>query len=234
MDVISLLKKLIASEESERKIGNREAAEAFAGKAQELLFKNKLEMSDLELAEEEAAEPIADEIMSAAELLNLSSSRSENWAGVLINGICKPNFCKVIRSRPNVFTVVGRKSDRTAVMTLFVYLSKACIEMAPREAAAACGPYGYQRSFVSSFKLGFASAICERLRVKLAELKSATQEQGLIRIDQMERAVSQKYHELFPHTRTGGAVRARNYSGYSVGRAYGQSVGINSRPRLGC
>lgn len=233
MDVITLLKKLIASEESERKLGNLEMAEAFATKAQELLFKHKLDMSDLEIAEEEANEPIADEVMSAAEIFNISANRSQNWLGILLNGICIPNFCKVIRTRPNVFTVVGRKSDRTAVMTLFVYLSKACVEMAPREAATLCGPYGDRSGFVSSFKLGFASAICERLRVKVAELRAGAGEQGLMRINQMERAVNQKYRELFPNTRSGGRAHARNYSGYSAGKAYGHSVGINSTLRLG-
>ena len=232
MEIIDLLKKLISSEESERIIGNLAAAEAFAAKCQELLFKHKLEMSDLEIADEEVNEPIAAEVMSATEILNISASRYETWTGVLINGICKANFCKVIRTRPNIFNVVGRRSDRTAVMTLFVYLSKACIEMAPREASAACGPFGDKRGFISSFKLGFASAICQRLRTKLAELKSSTQEQGLMRIDQIERAVSQKYMELYPHTRTGGYSCARNRDGYSAGRAYGQSVGINSTLRL--
>ena len=235
MEVIDLLKKLIAQEESERKIGNLAAAETFAAKCQELLFKHKLDMSDIEMAAEEINEPVASEVLSAAELLNLGT-RQENWAGILLNGICKANFCKVIRLRPNSYTVVGRASDRSAVTALFVYLSKAAMEMGPREAAkeARYNPGLSRYTFVNGFKLGFAGAICERLRVKVAELKAGSGEQGLVRINQMERKVLSVYEDMFPNSHKGGKSYTRSSSGYSAGQAYGRAVGINSMARLGC
>src|ERR1039458_6827885 len=135
MEIVDLLNKLIASERSERELGNIGAAESFAAKAQELLFKNKLSMSDLDYAAEEAEEPIVGEVFSTEELLDMPpKSTNENWMGVLINALCKANFCKVIRSATNRYTVVGRLTDRNGVCSLFVYLSKAAMEMSKQQA----------------------------------------------------------------------------------------------------
>jgi hypothetical protein len=232
MDVIDLLKKLIAQEEGERAVGNLAAAETFAAKCQELLFKHKLDMSDVELAAEEAEEPIASEVLSVGELLDLGV-KQQNWAGVLLGGISKANFCKVIRTNANRYSVVGRNSDRKVVSALFLYLSKAAIEMAPREASAEAryNPGCNRVSFVRSFKFGFAQAICERLRIKVSELKAGAGEQGLMRIDQMERKVKAVYEDLYPNARKSTASCRQN-SGYTAGKAYGHAVGINSTLRL--
>lgn len=239
MQIIDLLKKLIAQEKSERALGNLAAAETFAAKAAELLFKHKLEMSDIEIAEEEAAEPIMDEFFSAAELLDLPQKKThDNWIGILLMGVCESNFCKLIRSHgSNTFNIVGRSTDRAATVAMFSYLSRACIEMAPREAIIQ-GVYERHRSFVSSFKLGFAGAIQRRLARKREELKAGLalggkQEQGLMRIDQMEKAVESKFKEFHPDAVTCAPARTYHHGGYRAGRTYGESVGINNTKRLG-
>ena len=234
MEIVDLLNKLINSERSERELGNVAAAETFAAKAQELLFKHKLTMTDLDYAAEEADEPVVGEVFSAEELLDMPpKSSSDMWLGVLINALCKSNFCKVIRNRGNNYTVVGRLSDRNAVSMLFVYLSKAAMEMS-KQAANDRGLDG-RRSFITSFKLGFSSAIGKRLRVTTQELKAGAQEQGLMRIDQLEKKVTDKFRDMFPHTTSGRNVRnvsCKNYSGFSAGKAYGHAVGIGGGPRL--
>jgi hypothetical protein len=239
MQIIDLLRKLIASEKSEREIGNQAAAEAFAAKAQELLLKHKLEMTDVEFAAEEIEEPVLGEQMDASEMIGMPDKmKSDRWISVLLTGIADANFCKVLSGRGNRFVVVGRASDRAATSALFIYLSQACIEMAPKHAdtngyGKRICPSALRRSFLSSFKIGFAVAIYQRLRVKKAELKAGAQVQGLIRIDQMERAVADKFKEMFPHTRNGGAISCRNNQGYQAGKSYGGAVGINSTKRLG-
>jgi len=233
MEIVDLLNKLINSERSERELGNVAAAETFAAKAQELLFKHKLTMTDLDYAAEEADEPIVGEIFSAEELLDIPpKSTNENWLGILLNTLCKANFCKVIRSAVNRYTVVGRLSDRNTVSMLFIYLSKAAMEMS-KQAANDRALDGSKRSFITSFKLGFASAIGERLRVTTQELKAGAQEQGLMRIDQLEKKVADTYHEMFPHAVfSSRSVSCKNYSGYNAGKAYGHAVGIGGGPRL--
>lgn len=56
--IIEKLRKLIAMEQSARSIGSLAEAEAFASKVQELLSKHKLEMSEIELDEQEESDPI--------------------------------------------------------------------------------------------------------------------------------------------------------------------------------
>lgn len=241
-NVIDKLRKLMAMQESAKKIGNLAEAEAFAAKAQELLTKYKLEMTDVEYAEQEAAEPIMGEFFSARELLNLSvKKRHDNWIGILINAIAEANFCKVIRSvNSNAFRLVGRATDRTTTKNLFEYLSRACIEMAPQQAEEHFGPspvpgmrHPRERSFISSFKLGFAGAIYDRLEVKKQELRAGAPEQGLMRIDQLELAVKKTFEDLFPDRCSTAPARSYHNEGYDAGTAYGSRVGINSTKRLG-
>lgn len=241
-NVIDKLRKLMAMQESAKKIGNIEEAQAFAAKAQELLTKYKLEMTDVEYAEQETAEPVMGEFFSAQELLSLSvKKRHDNWIGMLVNAVAEANFCQVIRERrTNSFTVVGRATDRATTKNLFEYLSRACIEMAPQQAELFFGPspipgfrHPRERSFISSFKLGFACAVYDRLEVKKLELRAGAPEQGLIRIDQLELAVKKTFEEMFPDTCFGSTARFYHGSGFDAGEAYGSRVGINSTKRLG-
>ena len=233
LQIIDILRKLIAQEKSERALVNLAAAETFAAKAAELLIKHKLDMSEVEFAEEELNEPVASEVFSAADMLDLPDKRThDNWIGILLVGVSSANFCKVIRAQQsNTVHIVGRTTDRSTTVVLFEYLSKACIEMALREADDR--GLNQRRSFISSFKLGFASAIQERLRVKHVELKETAAEQGLMRIDQMERATAAKVKEIFPELRKAAPAVAYNRCGMSAGRAYGHAIGINSTKRLG-
>lgn len=242
MKILETLRKLIEHEKSARKIGNQAEAEAFAAKAQELLLKHKLEMTDVEFAEQEREEPVLGEWFSAQEVLDLPRKvLHDNWIGILLMGISEANFCKLLKQRQsNSFTIVGRATDRDTTKAMFIYLSNACIDMAPQEALAFFGPspipefkHPHQRSFISSFKLGFANAIYRRLERKREELKAGASEQGLIRVDQMEKVVAQKFKELFPHTHSDAPARSYNHHGYNAGREYGTKVGINSTLRLG-
>lgn len=186
------------------------------------------------------------------DLIGIGAKKSnDRWHSVLLCAIAEANFCKVMCGRGgNRFTIVGRASDRAAAATLFTYLSKACIEMARCErsknratgisifgfdsARSVRGSSAENRAFVSSFKTGFAVAIYHRLKIKRAELKAGAQAQGLIRIDQMERAVDAKFKDIFPGSYVAKhRIAARNEAGYSAGKSYGTAVGINSRARLG-
>src|SRR5208282_2819856 len=84
---------------------------------------------------------------------------------------------------------------------------------------------------------GYAGAIYHRLDSKRDQLKAGLALQSnstaLMRIDQMEKVVEEKFDELFPDTVTTGGGRASNRSGYHAGNAYGSRIGINGTKRLG-
>jgi hypothetical protein len=236
--MIDKLRKLMAMADGAKAIGNLAEAEAFAAKAQELLLKYKLDMSDVEFAAEELNEPVMDAVINADEMMGVPyKSRQDRWAGILINGIAKANFCRVLgHARCNRYSIVGRASDRAATTALFVYLSKACKEMAP-QAARDAGAIHSRTSFITAFNLGFAAAIAERLATNLNGLKAGLrlngQQTGLVRIDQMVKATNDKFRELFPRTVTARATSIRSSAGYYAGKTYGAAVGINKTLRLG-
>ena len=253
MQITELLRKLIAQSESERELGNLDAAKTFAAKAQELLTKHKLDMTEVEMAAEEAAEPIIDECLDADAIIGVPPhARNERWYSILLTTIANSNFCRVITGKSNRFIIVGRESDRLAVKALFIYLAQACNEVARKECTLShtmrpisifgCdhrtdsprGRSAENKKFMSSFKVGFSLAIHARLRAKRAELVSNAKEQGLIRIDQMENTLNREFKQMYPdvYTKT-GKITSLNAAGYNAGKRYGSAVGINSTARLG-
>jgi len=248
--ILGTLSKLIAHEKSARSIGSVEEAEAFAAKIQELMFKHKLEMTDVEYAEQEKNEPVLAEFMTEEELTGETrrSVTQQSWVGILMDACAKANFCRAIGSRGkgNSYTVFGRVSDRLAAKALFSYLYEACLEAAPEHARK----YAYsgqmrddvvryytteaalKRRFTQGFKLGFSSGVANRLRSQVAALKAGAGQQGLVRIDQLARNVDSKIRETFPRLQKGRAASVRGRSGYEAGRAYGGAIGLNSTKRL--
>jgi len=89
-----------------------------------------------------------------------------------------------------------------------------------------------KRTFQSGWKLGYASALHKRLEAKRGQLLAGAGEQGLIRINQLERSLKEALKLHFPSLRKGGAVSTKGVSGYRAGQKYGSEVGINSRKRL--
>jgi len=59
-----------------------------------------------------------------------------------------------------------------------------------------------------------------------------TGEQGLIRIEQLQRPLVEAIKLHFPPLRKGAGVRTKRVSGYRAGQKYGSEVGINSSKRL--
>lgn len=252
--ILATLAKLIAHEKSARLIGSIAEAETFAAKIQELMFRHKLEMTDVEYAEEEKNEPVLAEFMTEEELTGKGrhSQTNQSWVGILMAACAKANFCRAIGSRGkgNSYTVFGRLSDRTAAKALFMYLYQACLETAPELSRQyMCSEqyvqdrardYGYsseatfKRRYTSGFKLGFATGISNRLRSQVVSLKASAGEQGLIRIDQLARNVDAAVRDQFPRLAHARAASVRGRSGYDAGRAYGSSIGLNSTKRLGC
>jgi len=250
--ILGTLAKLIAHEKSARSIGSVEEAEAFAAKIQELMFKHKLEMTDVEYAEQEKSEPVLAEFMTEEELTGASrrSVQSQTWVGILMEAVTRANFCRAIgtRGKGNSYTVFGRESDRIAAKSTFSYLYGACLEAAPeatrayeyseqfRADHARDGYYSsratLKRRFTQGFKAGFASGIAARLRSQVVSLKASAGEQGLIRIDQLAQQVDAKVKDTFPRTQKSSSSMPKGRSGYNAGKAYGGSIGINSTKRL--
>lgn len=245
---IDKLRKLIEHEKSARTIGNQAEAEAFAAKIQELLLKHKLEMSDVEYAATEAQEPVLNEFIPFEDLTGIASRyRTQGWVSVLAMAVAEANFCSCVKSSVQAgFFFVGRETDRETAKTMFRYLYQTCIEVAPWHAQeyAKSEQFSYdsartlqsaaslKRTFNSGFKLGFASAIYHRLKRERETLLTGVQEQGLIRLDQLQKQVDDVTNKTFPHLRKGRKISTRSHAGYHAGKQYGANVGLNGSKRL--
>ena len=248
---IELLQKLINHEKSARGIGNIAEAEAFAARIQELLLKHKIEMTDVEVAEQERDEPIEQDFVTANDLTGETDTRKrkESWIGILLMAVAKANFCEVVgAARNNAYHLIGRESDKQIAKQLFKYLYDACTEVVVTETSVYKSSEAYMRqiglgfnsasiirTFVSGFKLGFASAINRRLTAERDDARkklAGGNETGLIRLDQIVKQVEDFRDNAFPHLRSGGSVTTRGAHGYQRGKAYGNAVGISGQARL--
>ena len=243
--MMTTLRKLITHEKSARSIGSIEEAESFAAKIQELMFKHKLAMTDVEYSEQENIEPVLSEFVREGELTGCARSgrRAESWVWILMGAVSRANFCRAcgMSGGGHSFFVFGRASDRAATKAMFRYLYEACLEAAPvhteryqptdLEKMWATNA-ALKRRFSQGFKLGFASGVAIRLRSQVVALRAGAGERGLMRIDRLAREVDAKAENFGPlHSRRVTAIRGG--SGYETGKAYGGAIGINSTRRLG-
>jgi hypothetical protein len=251
-ETIERLQKLINHERSARSIGNVAEAEAFAARIQELLLKHKLDMTDIEFAEQEQNEPVAQDFLWENDITEEMECgrRQQRWVGALLLAVSEANFCDAISAhKKNAYFLIGRQSDKRVVRQLFKYLYDACIEVVAVKAEeykssgeflALVHLHGKQpaavvRTFISGFKLGFSAAISERLGADREAARKKLQganETGLIRLDQLERAVQDFKEQHHKHLRK-LRCSTRGVRGYELGKAYGSAVGLSSTPRLG-
>src|SRR5216683_5217426 len=92
--ILSTLAKLISHEKSARSIGSVDEAEAFAAKIQALMFKHKLEMTDIEF-EQEQNEPVLSERLEEEDVIGVrrESTRRQRWVDILVRAVARANFC---------------------------------------------------------------------------------------------------------------------------------------------
>lgn len=199
--ILATLAKPILHEKSARSIGSVDEAEAFAAKIQALMFKHKLEMTDIKFAEQEKNEPVLSERLEEEDALGVrrESTRRQRWVDILVGAVAKANFCQAACPRGNNFYFFGRATDLAAAKAMIQYLYAACLEALPLQSI---DHSENKCTFNAGFKLGFAMAIAKRLRVQRTELAATLTEKGLIRIDQVERAVAARMKMRFPYVTT--------------------------------
>ena len=235
--VIIKLQKLIAHEQSARQIGNIAEAEAFAGKIAGLLFAHKLSMSEVECADEERNEPIAQETIDGLRA---------PWAGTLAMGIAGSSFCKVIQSHSG-YIFIGRTSDRMAALTMFRHLAILGRKLSESEFAEykKTEKYQYEVSFrpgiaktwKASFLHGYAHSLSLRLQAERKVLMSQAAVAGssMVWIDKTENALASYMADKFP--RLGRSRSSHSHlhgDAYRAGQYRGSSVNLKSQHALGC
>lgn len=178
--VLEKIRALLAKAESAGKIGSQAEAELFAAKANELLLKHKIEMTDVERFAQEDEDPMGQEYCDAAEVDGIGHGSRLQWLEYLMGALCRGHFCE-FRVLPGTrqYRVFGRDSDRAVVLYLFETLAATAERLSlahyhevHRRWRKEGGPKPFRAQ--RSFRLGFSSAIGDRLR----EMRKTTEREG--------------------------------------------------------
>jgi len=235
---LSLIKKLMAKADSAAQIGSAEEAATFAAKANELLLKHKLEMTDLELATEDTDDPIEDgyvDVAKAAGLKKGGGARRAAWIEGLASRLCNAHFCKLlVVPGSKTIRIIGRKSDKQIVEYLLTTLVREgerlaiLYERVSRVSAQRAGlpiPQQPKRGFL----LGFTAGIGEKLR----EMRAAVMQQGgqhaVVRFQQASAAVQKYFDDTVGRTTKAGAPKASTANGaaFNAGKQAGRSQSLH-------
>lgn len=232
-EIVSKLQKLIAHEESARKMGSIAEATIFAAKIAELMQNHNLEMSDVEVQEEDDNSPVGKTYVTPGTKGGKVRSGRSKWRETLAQAVAASMFCKLLVV-PGKATLCfcGREEQREAAVMLFNYLHDLCNQMNKSEykryAAVTPMPQS-SHDYRHSFTVGFADAVHHRLYSDLQALRGST-EKGLVLVNR---------HELAIRSFLGGRpkmsnsiVRSVGGDAYHVGYARGSAVNLKANKAL--
>lgn len=223
-DILSKLKKLQALAD---RAGTPEEAAVAATKVQELLFKHNLEMSDIQLGDDESS--VKREYIKGTHQIKYAAS----WCRSLIWDIAKSNFCDTVYTRGTTrVSIVGESHNVEAVKMLYDYVQAQIIQLR-NEAWKTEGRFTSSResAWKTSFDAGCAARIGTRLQQERRRLQEETEQSNalvLVTDQELKDAMTRYY----PNLGRGTAGRNLTGSGYGAGLRAGDRVALNkSLPR---
>lgn len=252
--LIDKLVKLQAQKNSERELGNIEAAEAFAGMINKMLIEFELSQSDIDYARSADKDPVIEIFCDLSKYRPKSHWRKEYqaenknkriaWQEELARVVANGHLCTfLIQQNSNRITFVGTKSH--AIVAEYCYGT--LVHAAQRMSVDANYAYnkftspdlkrpGYRESWLAAF----VARIAERLReIKLASVKNVSpdlnvQNNALMRLNQ-SLVKTQKYiDDKFSGKNVKYASelqrgRMRNRNGVEDGKAAADRMNIGRR-----
>lgn len=232
--VLSKVRKLYAHAESAAKLGNQAEAEAFAGKAQELLLEHKLSMSEVEMQRQDEDDPMGRIVVEGDQVGVGKSTYRVHWQQQLASIVARAHFCRIIvYPGSNKIAFVGRNSDRELaiyVYGLLVRTSKDVAETEHKLFAAQCKRAGTPeraQGFKDSWRIGFYTAIKERYAAERAKAQAAHSNcTALVVVN--DKAVERYMATMKLSKGTPIGSRQINQNGVNAGYKYGQGVNIRS------
>lgn len=225
------IRKLLALSKS----SNPNEAALAASRAQELLFKYKIDMSRVE----KTAKGVVG--LKEFHLAEKRGHRNQHWRLVLLDGVCKNNWCRVVvhgHGCDRYTTIIGRKEDIQVVEYLHVYLSRTIDELARQfyQDWKASHPgighhdYGFLDPFRSylSFCNGATDTVTARLAEQRRQDEKAAGAESTALIRREDALVLQKMQETWP--KLGKAKmnsNSRSHDAASAGREAGRNISLN-------
>lgn len=235
--ILDKLSKLRASAEGEAKLGNAEAAEAFASMINSMLLKHELSMEDVPMGGVVKDEPIV-ELMVDLKAHGVKDVGSRiGWQEALARIVADAHLCRfLVTTGTNWITFVGTKEHATVAAYAYGVLCSAADRMSMAARAEwwkrECGgKHLASGNFRAGWIHGFVGRIAERFAAaRKAEVKATGNEsQALVRLSgALARAaahVAENYKKKAPST----SMKGGNREGYREGRAAADSMKIGQR-----
>jgi hypothetical protein len=168
MDILATIRKLLAYEISERKIGNAHAAEAFAEKIRSLLAKYNVSLDDIPADDE--CQTIKDAVVEPKVYDYEDEGRRVPWIEMLASGVAKGHYCRlIVFPQSSAVCFVGRAHDREVAAYTFTILARAALKSARGTPNLYSFTEGFTGDSLQAYLLGFASRINERYKELVAQ-----------------------------------------------------------------
>jgi hypothetical protein len=235
--LLDKLAKMKRHADSAAALGSEAEATAFAEAINKMLLEHKLEMSDIEFAEYEKAEPVIKKVIRPTEHDIREVSNRVVWQERLAGIVARAHFCRIlVHPGSNRITLVGRAEDIAVAEYLYVTIVRTAESLAKK----AHGKY-YRECFkrdghgqaAAGFKESFFQAFIVRLAQRLEELKAqaaATTSTALVRIEKSMQAVN----DFMSQGKYGTAsalqrLAASHRDGLAEGRKAADAVNLQTR-----
>lgn len=211
--VLDKIRKIKAHMESASKIGNDKEAEAFAAMMQRMMLQHNIAMTDIEVEQMEADEPITEHWFNPEGKDGKSKRTRSYWMEDLAKIVAKAHFCDIaVNEKWNHIMLIGRKSNIEVAEFMVVTLSRLIHKMALnawwREWTRRGGKQSYERNRevreeLKGFRPAYVKSFTQRLAERYAEeRRKATQgpeatTTALVRVNRAEAATRAYMHDKF-------------------------------------
>lgn len=226
--ILDKLQKLKAHAESAAKIGSAEEAEAFAAMLQQLMMKHKISMTDLEVEEEAAADPVDQQIINWDDV-KVRSNRVA-WIERLASIVARAYFCRIlVHPGSSKITLVGRKSDIAVAEFMIVTLTRLAEKLAKKEFGVV---YRQNRHAAHGFKDTFLKSFIVRLGERFDEERNAAvrETMAIVRVNAAEAAVADFMKQFTKKAAiVKGSRQDPNALGWRRGREVADQVSLRAR-----
>jgi hypothetical protein len=171
--ILDKLSKLKAAAEGEAKIGNTEAAEAFAGMINRMLLQHELSMTDIPLPAEQ--DPII-EVTVDPRKHDMKFSRVRiGWQEALARIVAEAHLCKfLVTAGTNYITFVGTKSHATVAEYAYGVLAASADRMSIKARDEYWRLYRNDPGFNSgNYRAAWINGFVSRIAERFAEARRA-------------------------------------------------------------
>lgn len=239
--ILDKLAKLKASAESEAKIGNVAAAEAFASALNAMLLRHELSIEDVKLKAED--DPIVEHLVDPRKH-GLKFGRSRvGWQETLAGVVARNHFCKIlVHTGTNYVTFVGTKTHVAVAEYAYGVLAGAADRMSFQARAewwkTECGGAHIKSgNYRASWLTGFIFRIDERLREARARevaesnrlaLAAGTGCTALVRLDGAMARVT-NHMEKYKRKASSVSVGGGNWNAERAGRRAADAMKIGQK-----